>query len=105
MLGVVLSRGEYYAASDDQFDEDSVQAVKGDVAPGDYLLVLTSGLGQVRVDPEMAPILAGKNLTVADDAGLATLAGADTERDLILGRAMESEPDENGLLWAMISVQ
>ena len=35
----------------------------------------------------------------------ATLAGADAQPGLVFGRAMEAQPDENGLLWAMISVQ
>jgi hypothetical protein len=76
--------------------------VEGDVAPGDYLLVITSGLAQVRVTTGLTP---GQRLTVGDAAGLATLAGADAQPGLVFGRAMEAQPDENGLLWAVIDVQ
>ena len=43
VLGVVYCRGELYAASGDQpgEDGDSVQPVEGNVAPDDYLLVVT----------------------------------------------------------------
>jgi hypothetical protein len=104
VLGVVYMRGEFYAASGDhpEEDSDSVHPVEGDVAPGDYLLVATSGLAQVRVTTGLTP---GQRLTVGDSAGLATLAGADAQPGLVFGRAMQAQPDENGLLWAMIDVQ
>jgi hypothetical protein len=104
VLGVVYSRGEFYAASgEERASGDSVQPVAGDVAPGDYLLVVTSGLAQVRVAPDSyAP---GQKLTAGEATGLATLAGLDANPDLVFARAMEAKPNEDGLLWALVSVQ
>jgi hypothetical protein len=48
VLGVVYCRGEFHAASGgERSSDDSVQPVEGDVAPGDYLLVVANGLAQV----------------------------------------------------------
>jgi hypothetical protein len=107
VLGVVYLRGEFYAAGDDSPEEDGdiVQPVEGDVAPGDYLLVVTSGLTQVRVGPASKGIAPGQSLTVGDIAGLATLSETDARPGLVFGRAMEAQADENGLLWAMIATQ
>jgi hypothetical protein len=108
ILGVVYMRGEFYAANDDQSREeagDSVQPVEGDVAPGDYLLVVTSGLAQVRIALVRTGLSPGQGLTIGNAAGLATLAGPDARSGIIFARAMEAQPDENGLLWAMIDTQ
>ncbi len=106
VLGVVYSRGEFHPAHGEPTEDwgDSVQPVEGDVAPGDYLLVVTSGLAQVRVGPVLTGLAPGEALTVADVAGRAALAGAEADPDLVFARAMEAQPDENGLLWAMISL-
>ena len=116
VLGVVYSRGEFYAASGKweedgdsvqpvDGDGDSVQPVEGDAAPGDYLLVVTSGLAQVRVAPGLTGLAPGQRLAAGEVAGLVTLAGADAKLDLVFARAMEAKPDENGLLWALVSTQ
>ena len=82
-----------------------MQPVEGDAAPGDYLLVVTSGLAQVRVAPGLTGLTPGQRLTAGEVAGLATLAGADAKLGLVFARAMEAKPDENGLLWALVSTQ
>jgi hypothetical protein len=107
VLGVVYTRGEFYAASGDDLEDfgDSVQHVEGDVAPGDYLLVVTSGLAQVRLEPGVDALAPGQSLTVGGVAGAAILAGAETAPDLIFARAMEAQADEDGLLWAMIGTR
>ena len=103
VLGVVHSRGEFYAANGDQSeDDDSVQPVEGNVAPGDYLFVVTSGLAQVRVAPTLTALTPGQRLTIGAIAGRAALAGADAEPDTVFARVMEAQADENGLVWAMI---
>ena len=104
VLGVVFSRGEFYAASDSdtELDDDTVQPTSGDVAAGDYLFVATSGLAQVRVAPATTAITPGAGLTIAAAGGLVQAAGADAEPTLTFARAMESEADEQGLVWAMI---
>jgi hypothetical protein len=106
VLGVVYRRGEFYPASDEQPEVgDIVQPGEGDIAPGDYLMVITSGLGQVRVDPGLRTLTPGQNLTVAGTAGRATAARADTAPKLVFARVVETEPDTNGLLWALIAPQ
>jgi hypothetical protein len=115
VLGVVYCRGELYAASDGdgprsaaegerRASDDSVQPVEGDVAPGDYLMVVTSGLAQVRVAPDLN-LTPGQKLVAGEVTGRATLAGADANPDLVFARAMEAKPDKNGLLWALVTVQ
>jgi hypothetical protein len=106
VLGVVYCRGELYAASPGgRASDDSVQPVAGDVAPGDYLMVVTSGLAQVRVAPALTELTPGQKLVAGEVMGRATLAGADANPDLVFARAMEAKPDENGLLWALVTVQ
>jgi hypothetical protein len=103
VLGVVYRRGDYFPAGDDPESlGDIVQGGDGDVAPGDYLLVVTSGLAQVRVEPGLASIAPGQSLTVAAADGRAAAAGADTAPGLVFGQAMEAAPDADGLLWALI---
>ncbi|MGD9101699.1 MAG: hypothetical protein PVF45_14555 [Anaerolineae bacterium] len=106
VLGVVYCRGEFYAASGgERASDDSVQPVAGDVAPGDYLMVVTNGLAQVRVAPALTELAPGQKLAVGEVTGRATLAGTDANPDLVFARAMEAKPDENGLLWALVTVQ
>jgi hypothetical protein len=106
VLGVVYCRGELYAASrGERTSDDSVQPVAGDVAPGDYLMVVTSGLAQVRVAPTLTELVPGQKLVAGEVAGRAMLAGADANPHLVFARAMEARPDENSLLWALVTVQ
>jgi hypothetical protein len=104
VLGVVYMRGEFYAATGDNPEDlgDSVQPVEGEIAPGDYMLVVTSGLARVRVAPGVGGLVPGQSLAVAEVAGAATFAGAETAPHLVFGQAMEAQADENGLIWAMI---
>jgi hypothetical protein len=115
VLGVVYCRGKLYAASggdgprstaegEERASDDSVQPVAGDVAPGDYLMVVTSGLAQVRVAPALTELTPGQKLSAGEVTGRATLAGADANPDLVFARAMEAKPDEDGLLWALVTV-
>jgi hypothetical protein len=106
ILGVVYRRGEYYAAASKEplANFDSVQLVDGDVAPGDYLFVVTSGLAQVRVSPTTKDELMGKSLQL-DSNGLAALQGLEATPGAIFAVAMEARPDENGLIWAMIDLR
>jgi hypothetical protein len=104
VLGVVYRRGDFYAASDEQPEVgDIVQPGDGDVAPGDYLMVITSGLGQVRLEPGLSTLAPGQSLTVAGTPGRTTAAKTDTAPDLVFARAVETEPDADGLLWALIA--
>jgi hypothetical protein len=107
VLGVIYSRGEFYPASGEQDEDwgDSVQPVEGDVAPGDYMFIVTSGLAQVRVAPSVDGLAPGQSLTVARVAGSATLAGTETAPGLIFARAMEAQADEDGLIWAMVGAR
>ncbi len=106
VLGVVYSRGEFYAASSEKEGQgDTVQPVEGDVGPGDYLLVATSGLAQVRVTPSLTNLTVGQRLMVGAVTGQATLAETETQLDLIFAWALEAKPDENGLIWALVSAQ
>jgi len=82
-----------------------VQPVEGPVAPGDYMLVVTSGLAQVRLEPGLHPLMPGESLTIAYMTGAATFADKDTIPDLIFARAMEAQADEKGLIWAMIGTR
>jgi hypothetical protein len=107
VLGVVQGRGEFYAARGDQplDDSDIVQSAAGDVASGDYLLVVTSGLAQVRVAPSLSGLAPGQTLTIGDGTNLTTLSAAGARPGLAFARAMEAQPDENGLIWALIGAQ
>jgi hypothetical protein len=106
VLGVVYARGEFYAGSDKEPEVDaSVQPVEGKVAPEDYLLVVTSGLAQVRIAPAGVAVAPGQSLTLAEASGQAAVALAETQPSLVFGRAMEAQPDKNGLIWAMISTR
>lgn len=103
VLGVVQSRGEVYAADpEQQRSADAVQGIDGDVAPGDYLLVVTSGLAQVKMG-QRAAFAPGAALTVSEVAGIARTA--DSAAVLVFGRAVDGQADENGLVWAMIETQ
>jgi hypothetical protein len=68
------------------------------------LLVVTEGLAQVRVAPTLTRLQPGQSLTVGNAVGVATLASTD-ESELIFAYAVGAQPDENGLLWAMIVSQ
>jgi hypothetical protein len=106
VLGVVHSRGEFYPMPAEQPEVgDIVQPGQGDVAPGDYVLVVTGGLARVRLAPDLVSLTPGQSLTVAAGAGRATLATAETRPELVFGRAMEARPDGQGLLWALIATR
>lgn len=103
VLGVVFSRGEFYAAADGQpGNGDSIQPVGGDAAAGDYLLVVTEGLAQVRVASTSTYLKPGQRLAVGSQVGVAAPVSVSTEPSLIFAYAAESQPDENDLLWAMV---
>jgi hypothetical protein len=106
VLGVVYMRGEFYAASGKAKDDgDSIHPVEGDVEPGDYMLVATTGLVQVRLAPGVKGLTPGQKLTASGISGRATLLKAKTNPDLVFGRTMQAEPDESGLVWALINTQ
>jgi hypothetical protein len=114
VLGVVYSRGEFYAArelEDDsaagEFEDDSatIQPAEGEVAPGDYVLVVTSGLAQVRLAPDQKNLTPGSSLAMLEDGSLAAPTGTDANLELTFARIMEAEPDEDGLVWALIDTQ
>ena len=106
VLGVVRSRGEFYGANEEmEEDDDSVLPVEGDVEPGDYLFVVTSGLAQVRVTTSSKQITPGQGLSAGTVSGLAKLAEAGTKPEVVFARAMEAEPDENGLIWALVNTR
>lgn len=106
VLGVVYSRGEFYAATGEQEDGSaSIQPAEGKVAPGDYVLIVTSGLARVRVAPDLNDLTPGQSLAVVEDGSLATPAGTDASLDLTFARIMQAEPDGDGLVWALIDTQ
>jgi hypothetical protein len=107
VLGVVRSRGEFFAARGDQplDDSDIVQSAIGDAAPGDYVLVVTSGLAQVRVAPDVSNLAPGHVLAVDGPSGRVALAQGSTDPALAFGRAMEAQPDGDGLIWALVGAQ
>lgn len=103
VLGVVSMRGELIKASaENLLHGDGIQPTEGDAAPGDYLLVVTSGMAQVRIGQKDA-LVPGAALTVSDVSGSAR--AADGAATLVLGRALEAQPNENGLIWAMVETQ
>lgn len=107
VLGVVRSRGEFYAARGDHplDNSDIVQSAAGDAAPGDYVLVVTSGLAQVRVAPDVSDLAPGHALAVDGPSGRVTLAQDSADPALAFGRAMEAQPDGDGLIWALVGAQ
>jgi hypothetical protein len=106
VLGVAQSRGEFYAASEEQEEnDDSVQPVEGDAEPGDYLFVVTSGLAQVRLASSLQRITPGESLSAGRVSGLAKPAESGTRPEVVFARAMEAEPDENGLIWALVNTR
>lgn len=120
VLGVVYSRGAFHAASNEQpaagddpsalmgegpAASDSVHPTAGEVAPGDYLLVAVSGMAQVRVAPGAASLAPGVRLVMGDVPGRAQAAGQGANPGTAFARALEDQPDENGLVWALITPQ
>lgn len=106
VLGVVHSRGEFYGPNEEQEeDDDSVQHVGGDAEPGDYLFVVTSGLAKVRVASNLKRINPGESLSAGEVSGVAKLAEAGSRPEVVFARAMEAEPDENGLIWALVNTR
>ncbi len=119
VMGVVYSRGEFHAASTTQpaagddptaamgegpEASDSVHPGAGEVAPGDYLFVAVSGMAQVRVAPGAAGLAPGVRLVMGDVPGRAQAASEGVESSMVFARALEGQPDENGLLWALITL-
>jgi hypothetical protein len=106
VLGVVYSRGEFFAANGElEDDAATIQAAEGQVAPGDYVLIVTSGLAQVRVAPDLKTLTPGSSLALVEEGGLAAPTGTDASPDLTFARIMEAEPDGDGLVWALIDTQ
>jgi hypothetical protein len=103
VLGVVSMRGELYGTGPgSDAPEESVQPVEGDVAPGDYVLVVTNGLAQVRIG-ESAGLAPGVSLIVGDASGAAKKV--EDVAATAFGRAMEAQPNDKGLIWAMIDTK
>jgi len=106
VLGVVSCRGEFYGANEEEEEgDDSVHPVEGDAEPGDYLFVVTSGLAQVRVATSSKRINPGQSLSAGTVSGLAKLAESGSRPEVVFARAMEAEPDENGLIWALVNTR
>ena len=103
ILGVVYSRGEAYPAPEEENDTDVVHPTEGDVAPDEFLLVVMSGLAQVRVAEGLERLEPGQYLTVAELSGCAKAATAGTPPDSVLGRAVDAYPNSDGLVWALVS--
>ena len=83
---------------------DTIQPTSGDVAPGDYLFVATTGLAQVRV-ADAATFIPGQALTVASATGTVEAATADAAPHRIFARTVEASADETGLIWTMLGRQ
>jgi hypothetical protein len=141
VLGVVYSRGEFYAPAREpendspareiendsparEIENDSaareiedgsageiednsatIQPVEGQVASGDYVLIVTNGLARVRVAPDQKDLTPGSSLAMLEDGSLAAPSGTDADLELTFARIMEVEPDEDGLVWALIDTQ
>lgn len=118
--GGVCSRSEFYparskqpAAGDDPSAlmgerpeaSDSVHRTPGEVAPGDYLLGAVSGMAQVRVEPGVEDLAPGARLVMGDVPGRLKAAGEGANPSIAFARALESRPDENDLVWALIMLQ
>lgn len=104
VLGVISSRGEFHAATSNEplSNFDSVQPATGDViAPGDYLIVVTSGLAQVRVGAT-AQFVPGQRLAVGGASGPAAPVASGASPALTFAVILSAKADANGLVWAMI---
>lgn len=74
--------------------------------PGDYLLVVVTGmLAQVRVAPGAAGLAPGERLVMDDVPGRLKAAGEGANPGMVFARALKARPDENGLVWALITPQ
>lgn len=80
-----------------------MHAAAGDAAPGDYLLVVTNGLAQVRVEPGL--VKPGQALIAGRTVGAAMVAAAELGLDRAFARVMQAQLDENDLIWALLGTQ